>query len=64
MEYFGSMKPKRKKVTHSNVSKPKKEYNILEDSQKASEQGVATQIKIIEDTLSLSNKSRFPRKKF
>lgn len=48
MEYFGHTKPKRKNIIHLNESKPKKEFNILEDSQKASQEGVAIQITNIE----------------
>ncbi|KAL4085518.1 hypothetical protein QTP88_027029 [Uroleucon formosanum] len=56
MEYFGSLtNSNRKNVKHLNLSKPKKEFNILEDSQKASKQGVATQITIIEDTITKMN---------
>ncbi|XP_016657243.1 E3 ubiquitin-protein ligase Mdm2-like [Acyrthosiphon pisum] len=37
MEFFGNKpRPKTKKVKRLNVSKPKKEYNLLEDSQKSS----------------------------
>ncbi|XP_060859946.1 protein Mdm4-like [Metopolophium dirhodum] len=37
MEFFGSKpRPKTKNVKHLNVSKPKTEYNLLEDSEKSS----------------------------
>ncbi|XP_060855675.1 E3 ubiquitin-protein ligase Mdm2-like, partial [Metopolophium dirhodum] len=56
MEYFGSLtNSNRKNVKHLNLSMPKKEFNILEDSQKASKQGVTTQITIKEDTITKMN---------
>ncbi|CAI6354242.1 unnamed protein product [Macrosiphum euphorbiae] len=56
-EYFGTVtNSKRKCVKHLNVSKPKKEFNKLDDSQKASEQGVTKSITIIEDTITRINK--------
>jgi len=49
MEFFGSKpRSKTKNVKRLNVSKPKKEYNLLQGSQKSSpsnwEQGVSTRI--------------------
>jgi len=62
MEFFGSKpRSKTKNVKRLNVSKPKKESNLLEDfqnfSQSNSQQGVSTRTNNIENSATLMNEN-------